>query len=47
MTRGEASLSFRLLTRPYEKASLIITANKSFGDWGEIFNDQVLATAIL
>jgi len=47
MTREEASLFFRLLTRRYEKASLIITSNKSFVDWGEIFNDQVLATAIL
>jgi DNA replication protein DnaC len=47
MTREEAGLFFRLLTRRYEKASLIITSNKSFVDWGEIFNDQVLATAIL
>jgi DNA replication protein DnaC len=47
MNREEASLFFRLLTRRYEKASLIITSNKSFVDWGEIFNDQVLATAIL
>jgi DNA replication protein DnaC len=47
MNRTEASLFFRLLTRRYEKASLIITSNKSFVDWGEIFNDQVLATAIL
>ena len=31
----------------YEKASLIVTSNKSFLDWGEIFNDHVLATAIL
>jgi DNA replication protein DnaC len=31
----------------YERASLIVTSNKSFLDWGEIFNDQVLATAIL
>ena len=30
----------------YERASLIVT-NKSFADWGEVFNDQVLATAIL
>ena len=28
-------------------ASLIVTSNKSFVDWGEVFNDQVLATAIL
>jgi DNA replication protein DnaC len=47
MNREEASLFFRLLTRRYERASLVITSNKSFVDWGEIFNDQVLATAIL
>ena len=47
MSRDEASLFFRLLSRRYEKASLIITSNKSFTDWGEIFGDQVLATAIL
>jgi len=47
MNREEAGLFFRLLTRRYEKASTIITSNKSFVDWGEIFNDQVLATAIL
>ena len=47
MNREEASLFFRLLCRRYEKASIIVTSNKSFVDWGEIFNDQVLATAIL
>ena len=47
MSRDEAGLFFRLLTRRYERASLIVTSNKSFVDWGEIFNDQVLATAIL
>jgi len=47
LSREEASLFFRLLVRRYERASLIITSNKSFVDWGEIFNDQVLATAIL
>jgi len=47
MNREEAALFFRVLTRRYEKASLIITSNKSFVDWGEIFHDQVLATAIL
>ncbi len=43
----EASLFFRLVIRRYERASLIITSNKSFLDWGEIFNDPVLATAVL
>jgi DNA replication protein DnaC len=47
LSREEASLFFRLLVRRYERASLILTSNKSFLDWGEIFNDQVLATAIL
>ena len=47
MTREEASLFFRLLVRRYERASMIVTSNKSFLDWGEIFQDHVLATAIL
>ena len=42
-----ASLFFRLLCRRYEKASLILTSNKSFLDWGDVFGDQTLATAIL
>jgi DNA replication protein DnaC len=47
LSREEASLFFRMLVRRYERGSLIVTSNKSFADWGEIFNDQVLATAIL
>ncbi len=47
MTRDEANLFFRLLNRRYEKASIILTSNKSFTDWGEVFGDHVLATAIL
>jgi len=47
LSRDEASPFFWLLARRYERASLILTSNKSFLDWGEIFNDQVLATAIL
>jgi DNA replication protein DnaC len=47
LSRDEASLFFRLIVRRYERASLIVTSNKSYLDWGEIFNDHVLATAIL
>jgi DNA replication protein DnaC len=47
LTRLEASLFFRLVARRYERASLIVTSNKSFLDWGEIFNDPILATAVL
>lgn len=47
MNRHEASPFFQLLNRRYEKASIILTSNKSFIDWGELFGDPILATAIL
>ena len=47
LTQTEASLFFRLVVRRYERASLVVTSNKSFLDWGEVFNDHVLATAVL
>lgn len=47
MNREEASLFFRLLNHRYEKASIIMTSNKGFTDWGEMFGDNVLATASL
>lgn len=36
-----------MIVRRYERGSLMVTSNKSFLDWGEVFNDSVLATAIL
>ncbi len=47
LSREEASLFFRLIVRRYERAATIVTSNKSFLDWGDVFNDHVLATAIL
>ncbi|GIX21382.1 MAG: ATPase AAA [Gammaproteobacteria bacterium] len=47
LNRQEASLFFRLVARRYERASMILTSNKGFADWGEVFSDQVIATAIL
>jgi len=47
LSHPEASLFFRLIVRRYERGSLIVTSNKSFLDWGEVFNDHILATAIL
>jgi len=38
---------FQVISRRYEKSSTIITSNKSFAEWGAIFADDVLATAIL
>jgi DNA replication protein DnaC len=47
LTREEASLFFRLLVRRYERASLIVTSNKPFGRWGEVFGDEVVAAAMI
>lgn len=38
---------FQLISKRYEKVSTIFTSNKSFGEWGEIFQDQVIAATIL
>jgi DNA replication protein DnaC len=38
-------LFFRLVVRRHERASMVITCNKSFLDWGEVFSDPVLAPA--
>lgn len=47
LSREAASLFFRLLVRRDERGSLSVTSNKSFSEGGAVFNDQVLATAIL
>ena len=38
---------FQLVSRRYEKSAMIFTSNKSFGEWGDIFRDHVIASAIL
>jgi DNA replication protein DnaC len=43
----EAYLFFQFISYRYEKSSTIITSNKSFGDWQELFDDPVITTAIL
>ena len=45
--RNGANLIFQLVSRRYERGALIITSNKSFGLWGEVFGDNMLAAAIL
>ena len=42
-----AHLFFQLVSRRYEKGSILITSNRSVGEWGEVFGDSVVATAIL
>jgi DNA replication protein DnaC len=43
----EAYLFFQFISYRYEKSSTIITSNKSFSDWQELFGDPVVAAAIL
>jgi len=38
---------FQLISRRYEKSLTIFTSNKSYGEWGEIFGDHVIAAAVL
>lgn len=38
---------FRLISQAYEKFSVIITTNKDFSGWAEIFEDQVQVAAML
>jgi DNA replication protein DnaC len=45
--RHGATLFFQLISRRYEKGSIILTSNQSIGTWGEVFGDPIIATAIL
>ena len=42
-----ANLMFALVSSRYERASMIVTSNKPFSAWGEIFGDDAVATAML
>lgn len=42
-----AYLFFQLVSKRYERGSTLITSNRSVGEWGEVFGDSVVATAIL
>ncbi len=41
-----ATIFFQLVSARYEKGSIILTSNKSYGDWGGIFGDPIIAIAI-
>jgi len=45
--RQGANLFFQLVSRRYERGSIIITSNQSLGAWGEVFGDAIIASAIL
>jgi DNA replication protein DnaC len=42
-----ATIFFQLVSARYERSSIIVTSNKSYSEWGSIFGDSIIATAIL
>jgi len=42
-----ANLFFQLISRRYSNFSTVLTSNRSFSEWGDIFGDNVIASAIL
>ncbi len=42
-----AVLFFQLMARRYERASTVMTSNKGFEEWGQVFGDEVMAAALI
>ncbi len=47
ISRTGAMLFFQLMSRRYEHAATVLTSNKSFEEWGEVFGDDVMASALI
>jgi len=47
ITKTGAMLFFQLISRRYERASTVLTSNKGFEEWGEVFGDEVMAAALI
>jgi DNA replication protein DnaC len=47
LDQRSAQFLFRLISRRYQQGSIILTSNKSYGEWGDVVSDYVLATAML
>ena len=47
ISRTGAQLFYQLMSRRYEHASTVLTSNKGFAAWGEIFGDDVMAGALI
>jgi DNA replication protein DnaC len=47
LDRPATTCLFQLISERYERGSMILTSNKSYGEWGAIFQDNVIASAIL
>ena len=47
ITAGGANLFFQLVNARYERGAMVLTSNRGFAEWGEVFGDPVVATALL
>lgn len=47
ITREQANLLFQLISIRYEKGSIVLTSNYNFDEWGKVFDDNVVASAII
>jgi DNA replication protein DnaC len=47
VAQGGGNLFFQLVNARYEKGAMILTSNRGFAEWGEVFGDPVVATALL
>ncbi len=45
--REAANLLFQLVASRYERASVIVSSNRPFGRWGEVFGDATVAAAMI
>jgi DNA replication protein DnaC len=47
LDQASANWIFQVVTRRYEKGSIVLTSNRGFGDWNQVFADAVVAGAIV
>ena len=47
LPKESANLFFQLVSARYEKAAMILTSNRAFAEWAEVFGDPVVATVLL
>ena len=46
LDQTSANWIFQIVSRRYERGSIVLTSNRGFADWGQVFADQVVAGAI-
>ncbi len=47
ITPSNGNLFFQLVNGRYEKGAMILTSNRGFGEWDQVFGDTVVAAALL